>query len=144
MSLLLVAGQSLVIYVFLVVILARVGRSLMAGLTHANYLTIALLGSAVETGLYRGSDSVWAGIVSASTLIAADRAMCWLMNRIPRLRRLLAGGPVILVHDGQFIGNHLRQVRLTEQDVRAAIRKRGYEDLRHVRLAVMELNGQSA
>src|SRR5437764_1481906 len=114
MSLLLVAGHSLVIYAFLVVALARAGRSLMAGLTHANYLTIALLGSAVETGLYCGSDSLWAGLVSAATLILADRATCWLMNRAPRLRRLLAGGPVVLVHDGQLIGARLRQVRLTE------------------------------
>ncbi len=142
MSLLLVVGQTLAIYAFLVIILMRVGRSLMAGLTHVDYLVVALLGSAVETGLYRGSDSLGAGIVSAATLILADRGMSWLMNRWPRLRRLLAGAPVVLVHDGQFVTAHLRQVRLTEQDVRSAIRKRGYENLESVHLAVMEQNGE--
>src|SRR3954454_9158201 len=119
MSLLLVVGQTLVIYVFLVVILSRVGRSLMAALTHFDYLIVALLGSAVETGLYRGSDALWAGLASAATLILANWVMSYLMNRWPRLRRLLAGGPVVLVYDGQFHPDHLRRVRLSEHDVRA-------------------------
>ena len=91
MSLLLVAGQTLAIYVFLVVILSRIGRALMAGLTHFDYLIVALLGSAVETGMYRGSGKLSAGLVSATTLILADHLTSFLMNRWPRLRRLLAG-----------------------------------------------------
>jgi uncharacterized membrane protein YcaP (DUF421 family) len=142
MFLLVVVGQSLAIYVFLAVILSRVGRSLMAGLTRFNYLIVLLLGSAVETGLYHGSSRLSAGLVSAATLIAADRAASFLMCRFPRLRRLLTGTPVVLVHNGQFISAHLRQVRLSEQDVRAAIRKRGYEDIDAVRFAIMELNGE--
>ncbi len=142
MALLIVVGQSLAIYVFLVVALSRVGRSLMAGLTPFEYLIVALLGSAVETGLYHGSSSLSAGLVSAATVILADRAACALMNRYPRLGRLLAGRPVVLVHNGQLVGPHLRQLRLTEQAVRAAIRRRGYDDLDDIRLAIMEANGE--
>ncbi len=141
MSLLMVVGQTLVIYVFLVVALSRVGRSLMAGLTAFNYLVVALLGSAVETGLYGGSAALTAGLASAATLLLADHATSHLMSRWPRLRRLLAGGPVVLVHDGRLIPDHLRQVRLSEADVRAAVRKRGYDNLDDVRLAVLEENG---
>jgi uncharacterized membrane protein YcaP (DUF421 family) len=142
MSLLIVAGQTLAIYVFLVFTLSLLGRSLMAGLTPFQYLIVALLGSAVETGLYRGGDSLSAGLVSAAALVLADRATTSLVGRWPRLRRLLAGAPVVLVHDGQVIPSHLRQARLTEEDVRAAVRQRGYEDLGDVRLAVLEANGQ--
>jgi uncharacterized membrane protein YcaP (DUF421 family) len=142
MSLLPVVGHTLAIYVFVVVILSRVGRSLLAGLTHGDYLVIALLGSAVETGLYHGSDSLSAGIASAATLMVADRFTSSLMNRWPRLRRLLAGAPVVLVHDGQLIPGHLRQVRLSEQAVRAALRKRGYGNLDNVHLAIQERSGR--
>ncbi len=142
MELLIVVGQTLVIYVFLVVILGRVGHALMAGLTYFNYLVVALLGSAVETGLYHGSDALLPGLTSAATLIAANRATCFLMNRWPRLRRLLVGAPVVLVHDGQFLLANLRRVWLTEQDVETAIRKRGYDSLAVVHLAVMEPNGE--
>lgn len=141
MALLIVAGQSLAIYVFLVVALSRFGRMLLAGLTPLGYLIIALLGSAVETGLYNGSSSLSAGLVSAATLVAADHGFNVLLCRWPRLRRWLAGMPVVLVYNGQIMAAHLRQVRLTEHDVRAAVRKRGYEHLHEIRLAVLEIDG---
>ncbi len=64
------------------------------------------------------------------------------MCRGPRLRRLLAGGPVVLVHDGRVIPAHLRRARMTEEDVRAAVRLHGYDDLAAVRLAVLEPSGR--
>jgi uncharacterized membrane protein YcaP (DUF421 family) len=142
MLLLIVIGQTLVIYALLVLVLSRVGRSLLAGLTHFDYLVVALLGSAVETGLYRGSSSLSAGLVSAATLIVADKLLSAALNRWPRLRRLLAGTTVVLIYDGQLLHDHLHRVRLSEADVRAAVRKRGYENLDAIHLAVMELNGE--
>jgi uncharacterized membrane protein YcaP (DUF421 family) len=140
-ELLLVAFQSLAIYLFLVVALARFGRMTMAGLTPGGYLIIALLGSAVETGLYRGSGSLWAGIVSALTVIAADHFLCVSLRRWPRLRRWLVGRPVVLVHNGRVLMSHLRTVRMTEDDLAAALRKRGYESPERIRLAVLEAGG---
>ena len=141
MSLLVVAVQTVAIYAFLVVAMSRLGRKQMAGLTPIGYLVIALLGSAVETGLYEGSGSLAAGLVSAAALILADHATTVLANRWPRLRRWLCGTPVVLVHDGRVIPEHLRLARLSERDLRAAVRKRGYEDLAAVRLAVLEVDG---
>jgi uncharacterized membrane protein YcaP (DUF421 family) len=141
MPLLLVAGQTFVIYVFLIVALSRVGRSLIAGLTPIGYMIIALLGSAVETALYRGSTWLSAGLVSAVTLIGADYATSFLVNHWPLLRRWLAGGPVVLIHHGQMVPSHLRQVRLTEQDLMAAIRERGYDSIDQIRFAVLEVDG---
>jgi len=140
-ELLLVVLQSLVIYLFLVVALARFGRMTMAGLTPGGYLIIALLGSAVETGLYRGSSSLAAGLASALTVIAADHLLCTLLRRRPRVRRWLVGRPVVLVHNGRVLQSHLRQVRLTEDDLGVALRQRGYESPERIRLAVLEIDG---
>jgi uncharacterized membrane protein YcaP (DUF421 family) len=141
-EILVVIGQSLAIYVFLVVTLSRVGPVIMAGLTPSDYLVVALLGSAVETGLYHGSGALSAGLASAATVILADLGTSALLCRCPRLRRLLVGGPVVLVHDGQLIPAHLRRARMTEEDVRAAVRRHGYDDLAGIRLAVLEPSGR--
>jgi uncharacterized membrane protein YcaP (DUF421 family) len=140
-EILVVCGQSLVIFVFLVVALSRLGRSHMAGLTPIGYLVIALLGSAVETGLYHASASLGAGLASAATVILADHLITRLLNRFPRLRRWLCGGPVVLIHDGKVLAENLRRVRMTEQDLCAAVRDRGYGDLSAVHLAVMAADG---
>jgi uncharacterized membrane protein YcaP (DUF421 family) len=136
-----VAGQSLAIYLFLVVVLSRFGHSIMAGLSHVNYLVLALLGSAVETGLYCGSDSMTAGLVSAATLLFADQAISFIVNRWPKCRRLLCGGPIVLIHHGRMVHQHLRRAWLSEHDVLTAIRKRGISDIEDIRLAVLEPSG---
>jgi len=141
-EILIVIGQSLAIYVFLVVALSRLGPVIMAGLTPSNYLVVALLGSAVETGLYHGSNALSAGLASAATVILADRATTALVGRWPRLRRLLTAEPVVLVQDGRVIAAHLRRARMTEEDVRTAVRQHGYDDLAGIRLAVLEPSGR--
>ncbi len=135
------AWHSVVIYLFLIIGLNCVGRPLMAQFTLLEYLVIALLGSAVETGLYAGSASLPAGLVAAAALLASNRVLNLLLIRSSRVRRLLVGTPIVLVHDGQIIPSHLRRAGMTERDVRAAIRGRGYDSLDDVRLAVLEVNG---
>ncbi|MGN6565322.1 MAG: DUF421 domain-containing protein [Thermomicrobiales bacterium] len=138
---LVVVWHTLVIYLVLIGGLSRMGRSLMAERTLPTYLTIALLGSAVETGLYAGSGSLAAGLASATTLLIANRVLTVLLTRSVALRHLLIGTPIVLVHDGQLVWPHLRQVGMTEQEIMAAIRERGYERLDDVHFAVMEVNG---
>src|SRR5690242_7159186 len=108
-----VVWHTLVIYLVLIVGLSRIGRSLMAERTLPTYLTIALLGSAVETGLYAGSGSLAAGLASAATLLVANRVLTLLLTRSASLRRFLIGTPIVLVHDGQLVWPHLRQVGIT-------------------------------
>lgn len=139
-----VALQTVVIYTFLILALATVGRQQMAQLTLLDYLIIALLGSAVETGLYFGRPSLSAGLVSAATLMAADRLLRALVRRYRRLWRLIVGVPLVLVQDGRIVGEHLRQARLTEDDLSAALRLRGYDSLENIRFAVLEPGGEIA
>ncbi|HEX5438555.1 MAG TPA: YetF domain-containing protein [Gemmatimonadaceae bacterium] len=139
--LLTVVWHSLVLYLFLIFGLRAVGRPIMAQNTLPEYLIVALLGSSVESALYARSGSLAAGLVSAATLLVTSRILTILLVKSSRLRRLLIGTPILLVHDGHIIRTHLRRVGLTEQDLMAAIRERGYGALDDVRFAVMEMNG---
>ena len=140
-SLVTVVGQTLAIYLFLVACLRLVGRRHMGQATIVEYLIVALLGSAVETALYAGSTSLRAGLASAATLLAADRCLSLAASRVPALRRRLIGSPIILVRDGKIDVRRLRENWITEADLLAAIRQRGYADLGRIRYAVLEIDG---
>ena len=140
-EILLVVAQTFALYVFLVVALGRLGRPILAGLTPLQLLVIALLGSAVETALYRASGSMAAGLASATTLILANQALTYLVNRWPKLRCHLVGQPVLLVADGRIIDSALRRVHLSHADLEAALRHKGLEDVASVHYAVLEMNG---
>ncbi len=136
-----VVGHTLVIYVFLICGFTVLGRRQMAQLTLVDYLIIALLGSAVETGLYLGTGSFWAGLVSAASLLVANRLLSLLVARVPAVRTLLVGVPVLLVREGEVIESGMRRAHITRGNLVTAIRRRGYEDVGDVRFAVMEPGG---
>lgn len=144
MSLLIVFAQTTILYLFLILVLGRLGRSLMAALTPVGYMVIALLGSSVETGLYHGESTLASGLLSAATIIGWDYLVTRVMNRWPGLRHWLLGTPVVLISNGHFLPLHLRRARLTEADVQAALRKRGYDEVQKIRLAVLEVDGAIA
>jgi uncharacterized membrane protein YcaP (DUF421 family) len=144
LTLLAVAGQTLAIYLALILGLRAIGRRQMAQLTLFDCLIIALLGSAVETGLYRGSASLAAGLVSVTVLLLANRGLSLLAGRVPALRRLLIGRHVLLVHEGRIIQEHLRSGGITKEELMQGIRRRGYDELEDVRFATLEADGRIA
>ena len=137
-----VVWQTLVIYVGLILALRAVGRHILSQLTLLDYLIIALLGSAVETALYRGSSSIVAGLLSATVLMLTNRGIASLVGRVPLLHRFFVGTPIVLVRDGQIIHAHLRHGGMTPDDLMQGIRRRGYDTLEDVRYAVLEVDGR--
>jgi uncharacterized membrane protein YcaP (DUF421 family) len=136
-----VIWQTAAIYLYLTVALALVGRVIMAQFTTLEYLGIALLGSAVETGLYTGSSTVLAGLTAAFTLLILNRALAELLDRSKTLRRLVMSTPIVLAEHGRPLPAQLRRAGMTRADLLTAIRERGYAGLSDVSWVVLEING---
>lgn len=150
------ALNTLVIYVLLIVGIRTLGRRQTGQLTALDLLIVLLLGSAVETAMIgpapsgSGSKELFhdpnvslvAGLISAGTLLLANRFLATLMSRSKRLRHLVVGGPLILVHDGALVHENLRRAGLTEADTLHALRSRGFASPAEVCFAVLEPNGE--
>lgn len=137
-----VALSTLAIYVFLILMIRLVGRRMLAQLSAIDFVVIILLGSAVETAMVGASTSLVAGLVAASVLLVSNRILTIVMVRSKRLRHLVVGGPVLLVHGGQILRGRLRRLGFTEANVLEALRERGVEDLTEVSFAVLETDGR--
>jgi len=140
-SIVIVAGTTALIYLFLVTILRLFGRRQLGQLTLIDLVVVLLLGSAVETAMIHGDVSLPAGLTSAATLLVLNRLLTFVFLHSERLRHLVGGGPVLLVHDGRPIEEHLRRVGMTRSDLDQALRARGYADPAAVREAVLETDG---
>lgn len=140
-SLSVVAACTACVYLFVVVLLRIFGRRQLGQLTVLDLIVILLLGSAVETSMIHGDLSLPAGLTSAATLLVLNRAMTATFLRSDRWNHLVNGGPVLLVHHGNVIEEHLRRVGLTDDDLAEGLRSRGYPDTSAVREAVLETDG---
>ncbi len=135
------AVSTLAIYLFLIAMMRLLGRRATSQLSPIDFLVILLLGSAVETAMVGASTSLKIGLVSATTLFAANLAVSRIVRRWKRIRYMVGGIPTLLVHDGQFVESHLHRVGLTHDDVREALRAREVGSLDEVRFAIMEPDG---
>jgi len=136
-----VAATTAGIYLFLVVLLRVFGRRQLGQLTVVDLLVVLLLGSTVETSMIHGDVSLAAGLVSAGTLLVLNRLLTLVLLRSRRFAHLVAGGPMLLVHEGVPVPGHLRRAGMSAQDLLEALRDRGYEGLSGVREAVLETDG---
>ncbi len=136
-----VCVHTLVIYLFLIAAFRLLGRRHLAQLTVIDLVILIVLGSAVETSMIAGNTSLAAGLISAGTLLLVNRVLTGVLLRSKRLRHLVVGDPILLVHQGQLIEEHLRRTGLTETDLLEAIRERGYDTVDKVKFAVLETDG---
>ncbi len=133
--------HTLIIYAFLIVVMSLLGHRQSSELSLTELVVIMVIGSSVETSMVAGDTSLQAGLVSAATLLAANRALSSLMQRRPWLRRIVVGRPIILVHNGRILPKNIREAGLSPDDVLEGVRERGYDGLGDVRLAVLEMDG---
>ena len=137
-----VAVSTLAIYVFLSVAMRLMSRRQLGQLTALDLLIIILLGSSVETAMVHGETSLKAGLVSGTTLFLTNYFVSHFMRRSKRFSHVCGVGPILLVHDGKFVEEHLRRMGLTHEDVLHALRQREQASLKNVRFAVLEPDGQ--
>jgi uncharacterized membrane protein YcaP (DUF421 family) len=140
-SLLIVAACTTCVYLFVTVVLRIFGRRQLGQLTVLDLVVVLLLGSSVETAMIHGDLSLPAGLTSAATLLILNRAMTSAFLRSDRFSHLVNGGPILLVHDGHIIEEHLRRVGVTRDDLDEQLRSRGYSTPKHIREAVLETDG---
>jgi len=141
LSLLFVVEHTLIIYLFLIFCFRYISRRQTSQLTFFELTAVMVLGSSVETAMVAGDTSLLAGLVSATVLFVCNRLLTDSLRRWRSVRRLLIGGPIILIHDGQILPTGLRRAGLTEAEVLAAIRERGFDDPKDLRYAVLEVDG---
>jgi uncharacterized membrane protein YcaP (DUF421 family) len=88
------------------------------------------------------SISIFAGIIPAVTLIAAEVFLSFLCLKSNRMRRFLSGAPSIVVYDGHINEKELNRLRFNVNDLLEELRINGYYDVTDVQTALVETSGK--
>jgi uncharacterized membrane protein YcaP (DUF421 family) len=77
-----------------------------------------------------------------ATIALLTVALSYVSFKIPKLRPVLDGEPLVLVQDGEVIERNLRRERITIDELLAEARQQQIGSLQQVRFAVLETNGK--
>jgi uncharacterized membrane protein YcaP (DUF421 family) len=133
--------RTLLVYAGVFIGLRLAGKRELGQMTVFDLAVVLLISNAVQNSMVGLDFSVQGGLLAALTLLAINRVVAELRLRGGLWGRLIEGTPTVLVEDGQAIEPHLRKEGLEHQELQMVVREHGIEDLREVRLAVLETDG---
>lgn len=128
-------------YGVLVLILRATGKRTLSQLNAFDFVVTVALGSTLATILLSSSVSWVEGLTALILLAGLQFVVAWSSSRWPRLRDVLTTQPALLLADGQFLPDAMKEHRLAESEVRQAVRMQGIGDLKDVRAVILETNG---
>jgi uncharacterized membrane protein YcaP (DUF421 family) len=136
-----IAGKTALIYLFLVIGLRLLGRRTLGQLNIYDLIVIIVLANAVQNAMVGNDTTLVGGLVAATTLVILNRAAAGLVARSSRLEHMMVGDPIVLVTDGKPVPANLRREGVTQAELMEALREHELDDLRSVRLCILEADG---
>jgi uncharacterized membrane protein YcaP (DUF421 family) len=128
-------------YVTLVLVLRVSGKRTLAKLNAFDLVVTVALGSTLATILL-SADVSWAeGAVALVLLAALQIVVSWSSAHLPRGRSVVTARPTTVLRDGRILHDAMRSQRLTEADIRQAVRSTGNGGLDTIAAVVLESDG---
>jgi uncharacterized membrane protein YcaP (DUF421 family) len=136
-----VALRTAVIYCGLLAALRLAGKREVGQMKPFDLVTLLILSNAVQNAMVGPDTSLLGGLVAAGVILAFNYVIGLVRERSRLATAVFEGEPALLIHDGQFIKEHLRAEHLSEDDVLQAMREHGVQELSQVKDAVLEVDG---
>lgn len=128
-------------YVSLVLLLRLSGRRTLSKMNAFDLVITVALGSTFATILLNQDVSLAQGVFALALLIGLQYIVTWSSVRVAWVRRMVTGEPALLFYRGHFLGDALRAARVTEDEVRAAMRSSGSAAIERIEAVVLETDG---
>ncbi|MDR7535117.1 MAG: DUF421 domain-containing protein [Armatimonadota bacterium] len=133
--------RALLVYLFLVIILRVGGRRELAQMNAFDLVVLLTISNTVQNAIIGNDDSLFGGIIGATTLVLANLVVVRFLYRHPALDRKIEGEPVWLVRNGGIIEEHLRREMITEDELLAAVRRQGVPSIEDCDQVILETSG---
>jgi uncharacterized membrane protein YcaP (DUF421 family) len=135
------AGLAFIGFLTLIVVLRVSGKRTLSKMNVFDFVFVVAIGSVFAGTLIEKDVTFVEGMVALTTLVVVQTALAAAAARSLRLERLLNGEPTLLLSRGNFIHRAMKKERITEEEVRAAIREQGVERVEDVDAVVLENDG---
>lgn len=128
-------------YIFVIAALRISGKRTLSKWNAFDFVVTIAYGSILAAMLLSTSTSLLQGMLGLSVLLALQFLLTWLSVRSSVVQKLVKTQPTLLLFRGEFCRSALIHERVTEGEIRAAVRAQGIASLESVEAVVMETDG---
>ena len=133
--------RSLVVYAIFLIALRVSGKRELGQFTIFDLAAVLLAANALQPAITGADASLPGAVVILVTLFGVNRLMAFARRRSALARRLLDVPPTTIARDGAWLRPSLEREGLDDDDLAAALREHGLENIDEVQLAVLEHDG---
>jgi uncharacterized membrane protein YcaP (DUF421 family) len=135
------AIRSVVTFGFIFLLTRVIGRRELSSLEPFDLILLIVLGDSVQQGLTQDDYSVTGAFIVVSTIAVLQVLVSYVSFRVPALRPVLDGQPIVVVEDGKPIERNLKRERLTTEELMEEARLQQIGSLDEIQWAVLETSG---
>ena len=134
--------RTIILYLLVVSSMRIMGKRTIGEL-QPNELVIAIMISDLASIPMQSTDSpLLSGIIPILTLIALEVFLSFASLKSKKFRKLLCGEPTDIVTNGKPDMKKMKELRFSRTDLLEELRQQGCDDIKEVKRAVLETNGQ--
>jgi uncharacterized membrane protein YcaP (DUF421 family) len=134
--------RAIVLYLLVFLVTRVVGRRELSSLAPFDLILLIILGDAIQQGLTQDDYSVTGAFIVVLTIVLLQIGTSYVSFRVPPLRRVLEGEPIVILQDGELVERNAHRERLTREEIAEEARQQQIESLEHVAWAVLEPSGK--
>jgi len=128
-------------YVGLIILLRISGKRTLSKWNAFDFIVTIAFGSILSSLILLRDVSIVQGVFGFALLVILQFCISWLSVHTPGVKKWVKGTPTLLVYRGEIQHQTLRHERVTEGEIRAALRQSGYAAIEDVEAIVLETNG---
>ncbi len=128
-------------YVILIACLRASGKRTLSKWNAFDFVVTIALGSTLATVMISSEVPLVEGIAALGLLVGLQFMITWLSVRSSSVRNVIKAKPAILFEDGKFLDAAMRHERVSESEIRMAIRSAGAGDIDEIGAVVLETDG---
>lgn len=129
-------------YLVLLLAVRLIGRRMASMMAPLDIVVLFLFGGALMAAVLGEDHSMVAAISAVFSIGLMHMMISGLKGKLPWFGRLVDGTPVVVYERGDWHKDRMRDLRMLESDVMAAVRQDGAMRLEQVRYAIVERDGK--
>ena len=136
------AVRATVLFFFVFLLTRIIGRRELASLEPFDLILLIVIGDAIQQGLTQDDYSVTGALIVVGTFAVLQVFVSFLSYRVPFIRPVLEGEPIVVVQDGKPLEGNMRRERITVDELMVAARMEQLSSIDQIAWAVLETNGK--
>src|ERR1700723_914069 len=133
--------RPIIVYLFLIVSLRLSGKRELVQLNPFDLVVLLTLSNTVQNAIIGDDNSVSGGLIGATSLLVVNYLVVRFLYNHRKLDRIIEGKEDVLIDKGKIKTDRLKKELISMQQLAAAARKQGFDDLSEVEECILEPGG---